>query len=160
MKIALIQQKYYDTKKQTIKKTVNMIKKASQNKAELIVLQELHQTNYFCQNEDIDNFDFIFEHKLPSLKAKKVYLHYLDGNLLTIADFFKSVKSCGFLVTKKLIIIRDIFDNKKLKNIQDEIIKFLKTQKDDPEENYLIFWQTGKTDARSKLYKALKGVRT
>ena len=83
-------------------------------------------------------------------------IDYLDGNLLTIADFFKSVKSCGFLVTKKLIIIRDIFDNKKLKNIQDEIIKFLKTQKDDPEENYLIFWQTGKTDARSKLYKALK----
>ncbi len=83
-------------------------------------------------------------------------IDYLDGNLLTIADFFKSVKSCGFLVTKKLIIIRNIFDNKKLKNIQDEIIKFLKTQKDDPEENYLIFWQTGKTDARSKLYKALK----
>ena len=83
-------------------------------------------------------------------------IEYLDGDLLTIADFFKSIRSGGFLVTKKLIIIRDIFNNKKLKNIQDEIIKFLKTQKDDPEENYLIFWQTGKTDARSKLYKALK----
>ena len=44
-------------------------------------------------------------------------IEYLDGDLLTIADFFKSIRSGGFLVTKKLIIIRDIFNNKKLKNI-------------------------------------------
>ena len=37
-------------------------------------------------------------------------IDYLDGNLLTIADFFKSVKSCGFLVTKKppdLILLKN-----------------------------------------------------
>ena len=57
LRIALIQQKYYNSKKKTIKQTVKMIKKASQNKAELVVLQELHQTHYFCQNENVDNFD-------------------------------------------------------------------------------------------------------
>ena len=57
MKIALIQQKYYGSKKKTIKKTVSKIKEASKNKARLVVLQELHQTHYFCQNENVDNFD-------------------------------------------------------------------------------------------------------
>lgn len=47
MKVALIQQKYTT-------KTVDKIKKASLNKAELIVLQELHQTQYFCQNVSTD----------------------------------------------------------------------------------------------------------
>ena len=57
MKIALIQQKYYGTKKKTIKKTVSMIEEASIKGSELVVLQELHQTHYFCQNENVDTFD-------------------------------------------------------------------------------------------------------
>ena len=81
---------------------------------------------------------------------------FLDGDTITIENFYNSVRSGGFLALKKLIIIRDIFNNKKLKDIQDEIIKFLKTQEDTAEENYIIFWQAGKADARSKLYKALK----
>jgi len=57
MKVALIQQKAYNTKEKTIAKTVSYIKKASKNGAELVVLQELHQSYYFCQNENSDNFD-------------------------------------------------------------------------------------------------------
>jgi len=57
MTIALIQQKYYGTKEETIKATVSKIKEASKNGSELIVLQELHQTHYFCQNENVDVFD-------------------------------------------------------------------------------------------------------
>ena len=57
LKIALVQQKYHKTKKKTIKQTIKMIKEASKNKAKLIILQELHQTNYFCQNENVNNFD-------------------------------------------------------------------------------------------------------
>ena len=57
MQIALIQQKYHKTKEQTIQHTITMIKEASQNGSELIVLQELHQTHYFCQNENVDTFD-------------------------------------------------------------------------------------------------------
>jgi len=57
MKASLIQQKYYTCKKETILQTVEKIEEASQNGAELIVLQELHQTHYFCQNEDVNVFD-------------------------------------------------------------------------------------------------------
>ena len=57
MKTALIQQKYYNTKIETIKQTVLKIKEAAKKNVELIVLQELHQTHYFCQNENVDLFD-------------------------------------------------------------------------------------------------------
>jgi N-carbamoylputrescine amidase len=57
MKTALIQQKYYETKEKTLKQTVLKIEEASQNGIDLVVLQELHQTHYFCQNENVDVFD-------------------------------------------------------------------------------------------------------
>ena len=57
MKVALIQQKYYTSKDETVNDTVSKIEEASKNNADLAVLQELHQTHYFCQNENIDNFD-------------------------------------------------------------------------------------------------------
>jgi len=57
MKIALIQQKYYGTKEKTIKVTISKIKEASKHGSELVILQELHQTHYFCQNENVDVFD-------------------------------------------------------------------------------------------------------
>jgi N-carbamoylputrescine amidase len=58
MKIALIQQKSYITKKETIEKSLESIKEASKNKVKLVVLQELHQTEYFCQSEDIKFFRY------------------------------------------------------------------------------------------------------
>ncbi|SFZ97930.1 N-carbamoylputrescine amidase [hydrothermal vent metagenome] len=58
MKIALIQEKYHNNKERTIAITVEQIAKASQNGAELIVLQELHQTEYFCQSEDTKFFEY------------------------------------------------------------------------------------------------------
>ncbi|MBT7552874.1 DNA polymerase III subunit delta [bacterium] len=80
----------------------------------------------------------------------------LDGDNMVIDDFFKAVTATGFLASKKLIVIKNIFDNKKLSSLQDELIKYLDKQKDTPDENYLIFWQTSKPDLRTKLYKALK----
>ena len=58
MKIALIQQKYHESREYTIKHTVHQIKKSSQNGAKLIILQELHQNEYFCQSENIQFFDY------------------------------------------------------------------------------------------------------
>jgi len=58
MHVALIQQKYYETKEQTLLVTVKNIEEAAQNGAVLIVLQELHQTEYFCQSEDTKFFTY------------------------------------------------------------------------------------------------------
>ena len=56
--IALIQQKYHQSKDKTIEVTISKIKQAVENNSELIVLQELHQNEYFCQSEDIKYFDY------------------------------------------------------------------------------------------------------
>ncbi len=58
MKTALIQQYYRGSKKATIEATVSMIEEAASEKAELVVLQELHQSEYFCQSEDTAFFDY------------------------------------------------------------------------------------------------------
>jgi len=58
MKVALIQKKYDEDYQKNLRKTVKRIKKASLSGAELIVLQELHQREYFCQSEDTKFFKY------------------------------------------------------------------------------------------------------
>jgi len=58
MKAALIQQRYYGSKAATIAATVERIAEAAAKGAELLILQELHQSEYFCQCEDTKYFDY------------------------------------------------------------------------------------------------------
>lgn len=57
MKVALIAHKYCGSKDKTIKKTLSLIQKAALDDAQLVCLQELHQGPYFCQDENVDNFE-------------------------------------------------------------------------------------------------------
>jgi len=58
MKVALIQKKYFSNKKDTVKNTVRDIETASVEGTDLVVLQELHQTEYFCQSEETQFFTY------------------------------------------------------------------------------------------------------
>ncbi|CAA6799508.1 MAG: N-carbamoylputrescine amidase [uncultured Sulfurovum sp.] len=58
MKVALVQRKYNRNSKKNLKKTISSIEKASLKGSELIVLQELHQNEYFCQSEATDFFKY------------------------------------------------------------------------------------------------------
>ncbi len=57
MKVALIQQSYTDDKAKNIAKLTDNIRKCAVGGAELIILSELHNSLYFCQTEDVANFD-------------------------------------------------------------------------------------------------------
>lgn len=57
MKVALLQQEFKGTKEATIVKTLELIAEAKKGSADLVVCQELHQTQYFCQSEDTNFFD-------------------------------------------------------------------------------------------------------
>ncbi len=57
MKIALIQQKFHSTKEKTIEKTCEFIEQSAKQGAELVCLGELHQSEYFCQSENVEFFD-------------------------------------------------------------------------------------------------------
>ena len=58
MKTALIQQRFYGNKETTNQITLSRIGEAAEEGADLIVLQELHQTEYFCQSEDTKFFTY------------------------------------------------------------------------------------------------------
>lgn len=58
LKVALIQQKCTESRDENWKKSTEMIKKAAKGGAKLVVLQEIHNTPYFCQSENVDFFDY------------------------------------------------------------------------------------------------------
>lgn len=57
MKVALIQQSFAGSKASQNAKTSAFIKDAALKGADLVCLNELHQSAYFCQSEDVANFD-------------------------------------------------------------------------------------------------------
>jgi len=57
LKIGFIQQSYGTTSEETVARTVAGIREAASRGAQLIALQELHTGPYFCQSEDISQFD-------------------------------------------------------------------------------------------------------
>ncbi|MEA3315933.1 MAG: carbon-nitrogen hydrolase [Campylobacterota bacterium] len=86
MKIALLQQKYHNSKDKTNLKTISMIKEASLNGAKLIVLQELHQSHYFCQNENVDNFDLANNYKKDIIFWSKIAK---DNSIVLVTSLFE-----------------------------------------------------------------------
>ncbi len=57
MKIGLLQQHNTADKKDNLRRLAEGISDLAKRGAELIVLQELHNSLYFCQVEDVNNFD-------------------------------------------------------------------------------------------------------
>ncbi len=58
MKVALIQQKYHNSKEKMVLETLKAVERASDSGAKLVVLQELHQSEYFCQSENTEYFKY------------------------------------------------------------------------------------------------------
>lgn len=85
MKIALIQKSRTSDIENNIQTLKESIKEAAINGAELVVLQELHNSLYFCQVESTDNFDLAEPIPGPS------------------TEFFGSVaKECGVVLVTSL----------------------------------------------------------
>jgi len=58
MLVALIQQSFKGSKEAMVQDTLKKIEESSSKGAKLIVLQELHQSEYFCQYEDTKYFEY------------------------------------------------------------------------------------------------------
>jgi len=69
MKIGIIQQKNVGDVKENVLHLVTKIRELVKQGAELIVLQELHNSLYFCQTEDVDNFELAETIPGPSTKV-------------------------------------------------------------------------------------------
>ena len=58
MKIGIIQQSCTESIEENRKKLSESIAKLAKQGAQLVVLQELHDSPYFCQTEDVENFRY------------------------------------------------------------------------------------------------------
>lgn len=58
LKVGLVSHSYKGGKKDTVKASVKGIEKVAKEGANLVILQELHQSEYFCQSEDVDKFEY------------------------------------------------------------------------------------------------------
>ncbi|WP_291952618.1 N-carbamoylputrescine amidohydrolase [Campylobacter sp.] len=103
MKIALIQHKFNQNKKNTIEKTCELIEQAVMQDAKLVCLQELHQTQYFCQSENVDFFDLANDYekdvKFWSNIAKK-------NNIVLVSSLFEK-RSAGLYHNTSVVFEKD-----------------------------------------------------
>lgn len=84
MNVALIQQRYHGSKEATIARTLEFIHKIQGT--DLVVLQELHQTEYFCQCEDTRFFDYAKEFARDVAFWQEVSKEY---NIVLVASLFE-----------------------------------------------------------------------
>lgn len=57
MKVGILQQRVTEDVKANMRHIAEGIERLADNGAQLVVLQELHNSLYFCQTEDVDNFN-------------------------------------------------------------------------------------------------------
>lgn len=87
LKVGLIQQSITADVETNKNRLANCIKDFADKGVELVVLQELHDTLYFCQVEDVDNFDLAESIPGPSteLYSKVAY----ENNIVLVTSLFE-----------------------------------------------------------------------
>ncbi|MBI5621622.1 DNA polymerase III subunit delta [Candidatus Falkowbacteria bacterium] len=100
--------------------------------------------------------------KLNELKAKfladvdksSLNLTVFEGKNLKPAEFRSAVSTPPFLARKRMVVITDLLGDNKNKDLPSEIIALLDNDKL-LADVILIFWESGKVDRRTALFKRL-----
>lgn len=87
LKVALVQQRKSIDLDENFNHSLNAIREAAQTGAKLIVLQELHRSLYFCQQENVDAFDLAETIPGPSTNALGELAQSL--NIVIVASLFE-----------------------------------------------------------------------
>lgn len=103
IKVALIQQSYKGSKSSTQQISAQMIKEAAQKGAQLVLLQELHTQEYFCQSENVDFFDYAL-----SFEADCEYFSQIAKNnkIVLVTSLFER-RSAGLYHNTAVVFERD-----------------------------------------------------
>ncbi|EAK0440632.1 N-carbamoylputrescine amidohydrolase [Campylobacter lari] len=105
MKLALIQQEFKQNKEKTIEKTCELIKQAAKEKAELVCLQELHQTQYFCQSENTNFFDLANDYE----EDVKFWSNVARENKVVLVTSLFEKRSAGLYHNTSVVFEKDGF---------------------------------------------------
>jgi len=115
----------------------------------------LYGEDSFRVKEKLNKFKQRF---INEVDKSAVNLIELDGEKLSLGDFNKAIATQSFLSKKRMIVVRDILKQNKVK--QTEILELLKKGKyrDQQDDNIIIFLET-KVDKRGALFKYLQGAK-
>ena len=104
IKVAGIQQKSFEDKQQSLQHTADWIAKAANESADLVVLQELHATQYFCQTEDAKFFDLA--EPLDGPTAQFLSAQAKQHNVVIVGSIFER-RAAGIYHNTALVFERD-----------------------------------------------------
>jgi len=102
--VALIQQSCSDNRAENISKTISMIRKAAGRGAELAILQELHASLYFCQNEETANFDLA--EPIPGPTTEKLGAVARELGIVIVTSIFE-FRAPGLYHNTTVVLERD-----------------------------------------------------
>lgn len=99
-----IQQICFPDKKKSFANTQKWIEKAYEQQADLIVLQELHATDYFCQTEDPNKFDLA--ESLDGPTAQFLSEQAKNSNAVVVGSIFER-RAAGIYHNTALVFEKD-----------------------------------------------------
>ena len=101
--MALIQQAFKANKAEMLKQTEERIKEVAQNNAELVLLQELHTREYFCQSENVEFFDYALQFKEDCAHFSAIAKQY---KTVLVASLFER-RSAGLYHNTAVVFEKD-----------------------------------------------------
>lgn len=104
MKVGIIQQQNTADINTNIQQLKDKIKKLASQGAELIVLQELHNSLYFCQTEDADIFDLA--ESIPGKSTVEFGEIAKEANIVLVLSLFER-RSAGLYHNTAVVIEKD-----------------------------------------------------
>ena len=104
MKIGIIQQSCTESIEENRKKLSESIAKLAKQRAELVVLQELHDSPYFCQTEDVENFRYALP--IPG-EATEFYSKVATDNQVVLVTSLFERRTAGLYHNTAVVFERD-----------------------------------------------------
>ena len=104
MKIGIIQQSCTESIEENRKKLSESIAKLAKEGAELVVLQELHDSPYFCQTEDVENFRYALP--IPG-EATEFYSKVATDNQVVLVTSLFERRTAGLYHNTAVVFERD-----------------------------------------------------
>lgn len=109
----------------------------------------IHGDNYFESGEELSKLTHEYTEKFPDAALELRHGDETDS----VNELFSEADSLSFFSTKKLLVIKRLFSNRKT-SILSEVADFLSERK----EIDLIFWEEKSVDKRSKLFKLVSKI--
>ncbi len=85
--LGLVQHSCNTSPADNLRKSIDGVRSAAQQGAQLVLLQELHTTHYFCQQQSIDNFKYA--ESIPGPSSDRLARLAAELNIVIVASIFE-----------------------------------------------------------------------